>query len=637
MIVIIDEGIDKDHPRLKNCRITGATIIEEGTGIRVEYDEFSDSSGHGTAVAAIIHKIVPETDIYSIKMFSPTGRITENLLSEALLFCNRLSNISVVNISMGVAKTRASTKLYDACLQVYQSGITIVAASHNFVALQCYPAAFPFVYAVGCGLVKSKLQYHYADSAERKILAKGGSQRIAWKDQTYKISAGTSFATAHFSGILEKIATSTENRNYNIDDLIKSNSTPDIEEFLYIQKKSELIASQNEVLQPDALNKLGQELFVSDSALRSSKLAVFPASEKEIKTVTELSDSMSANLVLAIDYPRNFADLLKRKQNPNKDLPVIARELKDNELHLFDTIAIGYFMDMPVESNIIFGTKLIEECLKKNKNILLFDNDVYHLVNRIIQSKCPSYTGRIRISTVDKPVIKKIKQFSHLPDINVPVLAVIGTSSRQGKFTTQIRVREIIQNKGYKVSLISTEPQGVLFDAAFTFPYGYNSNIVLPLTEWHRELETIFRGVQHFNKPNIILTGIQGGVLPRKAVKQSLKAGSILSSMHYLTSVAPDAVFCSVNPTDSVEHIQQTIETVYNFCKSPCLLCMMTPLTREFEENGGISLKKYRLLGYEEMKDRMDNLSSELGIPVINVMDTQSEMTIISAIEDFFS
>lgn len=637
MIVVIDEGVDSNHSRLKNCSITGVNICDKGGTICIEHGDFNDQSGHGTAVAAIIHKIVPETPIFSIKLSSDTGRLSENLLSEAIIFCQTLSDVSIVNISMGVANSRASAKLYEACSSLYLSGVPIVAASHNFITLQCYPAGLPFVYSVGCGLVRSRFDYHYANIEEKKILAKGGSQRIAWKDNSFKISSGTSFAAAHFSGILQKMINSTDTPRSQIDDLIKSHSTAGIEEFIYIQKKTELIASQDTVLDRKAMTNLGEDLFTSKKSRFPRNIAVFPASEKETKTLIELSESMSASLILAIDYPRNFADLLRRQQNIRTKVPVIAREPKEEEFELFDTISIGYFMDMPVESNIIFGTRLIEECIKRNKNLILFDNDVHHLVNRVIHTRFPAYSGRIHLSTVKRSLLKDIRRFDHLPEVKVPVLAVIGTASRQGKFTTQIRVREILQQKGYKVSFISTEPQGALFDAAFTFPYGYNSNVELHLNEWGNRLATVIRGVQHFNAPSIILTGIQGGILPRSTINHTATSGSILASIHYLTGASPDAVFCSVNPTDSVDHIRQTIQTVYNYCKSPCLLCMMTPLTREFEVNGKRSLKKFRILDKEEMNKIMSKLSIEIGIPVIDVMQAESEKTIISTIEDFFS
>lgn len=46
--------------------------------------------------------------------------------------------------------------------------------------------------------------------------------------------------------------------------------------------------------------------------------------------------------------------------------------------------------------------------------------------------------------------------------ISTPVLAVCGTSSKQGKFTLQLELRKRFCEMGYKVGQIGTEPNSLL-------------------------------------------------------------------------------------------------------------------------------------------------------------------------------
>lgn len=631
MIAIIDQGIEKSHPKLENCIIYGVTITDNNGSITVGPYDFTDDTGHGTAVASIIHRIVPKQQLFSVKLVSSKKVITEPLLCAAIRFCSTLENLSVVNISMGIAKPRASLELQEACLELHRKKILVVAASHNFGSLPCFPSDLPSVISVGCGLVSNKLEYGYVD---HKVLAKGCTQRIAWRNGGFKISSGTSFATAHFSAIIRAQLLNANTSYDHVEELIKKNYNPAVNEFIYIQRDYTLIADASDILDKDTLMKTGQGIFKPVKDLADSAIAVFPASDKEIKTIVELQDETTVNLKLIIDYPRNFANILRRAEI--SDSSVIAREPSRHEYNLFDTLVVGYFMDTPLESNIIFGQRLIEACIRQNKNIVVFDNDVFHVVKKSIE-KNPMYTGQVTFTALDKKTVLSLNSFQHLPPISVPVLSVIGTGSKQGKFTTQIRLKRILEKAGHKVSLVSTEPQGVLFRSAFTFPYGYNSNVAIPLSEWENKLDTIMRGVQYFDNPSIILTGIQGGILPRDFMVRKSRSQSIFASMHFLSGVRPDAVLCAINPNDSSEHIKQTIQTVNNYCKSSCILCMMTPFVRNVQEDSTGLVKKNRHLDAEEMQLIMIRLSEELGLPVIDIMDTDNDSMILQTIEQFFS
>lgn len=638
-IAIIDEGVDAGHTRLLDSKVIGYTIKEsDGNLYSLGTDPHMDATGHGTAIASIIHKIVPEAELHSVRLFAAGGKISEQLLTEGIKHCLNIEGLRVVNISMGIAVSTPSSALFNACRTLSESGVLIVASSHNFPHVECFPAHFPFVYSVGCGLVKNKNEYSYNENKKTKVLAKGGLQRIAWADNGYKISSGTSYATAHFTGILSGLIIDNGPKNeQELKALIVSNSSKDLAEFIYISKNYDIISSGTRQLNQAEQDVLGRNLFTPAKIDFAKKIAVFPSSEKEIRTIIEFRNQIRGELVLSIDYPRSISSTTGKTSASASVFLAINREPGKEELDLFDTIVIGYFLDIPVESNIIFGNRLLKSCILSNKNFIVFDNDVFDHLNRLVKEIYPEYAGKIHFTSVRKAVVDDIKNFRHLPKIQTSVLACVGTGSKQGKFTNQMRVKEILSAQGYRVSQLSTEPQGAVVGSAFTFPFGHNANVEIKFRDWTSNIETILRGIQHYNKPDLIITGIQGGILPRAFNMDTSKAGSILTPIQYLLGVRPDAIICTIHPTDTVELVQQTIQTVKNYCNSTCLFCTMSPVYNELKNINNMWVKNSRVLEKDEMRAIMDDFSVKLGTPVFDIMDLENDEKILKCITNFFS
>ncbi|WP_298733933.1 S8 family serine peptidase [uncultured Chitinophaga sp.] len=636
-IIIIDQGVDAGHTRLKDCRISGDTIRKRNESFLIERGVFHDITGHGTAIAAIIHKLAPDMELYMLKLTSETGIITEDLLCKGLNWCLAVEGAVVVNISLGIATNTPSVALHEACQSLHKAGITVVAAVHNFPREDCYPAHFPFVYGVACGLIRNKHEYNFIGDGKTNILAKGTSQRVAWKDNAFKITAGTSYATAHFSGILgAAIARNPGMTTEEISAYVKEHSNPEIQELSYIKRDDALLVSTEKGMSPGERDARGRVLFTAERTAHVNRLAVFPSSEKELGTLLEFPGEVTAKVTLVIDYPRMRANVMQTQKSEDQG-PVVRRDLLPHEYDDFDTLAVGYFLDVPVDANILFGTRLLINCIKRNKNFVVLDNEVHDYIHKLVSRNHPSYSGRILMPAINKEMIRELEHFQYMPQVSAPVLSLIGTGSKQGKITAQLRIRQILKRAGYDVSHVSTEPQGVLLGSSFIFPYGYKGNVEAKLTSWNRLLDTAMKCVQYYNQPDIILTGIQGGILPRVTYVNEAAGGSVLTSMHYLMGVRPDAVICAINPADPSDLIRQTIQTVYNFCKVPTLMCVMTPWEKQVETNAGHAFSSQELLPPAEMRSRMDAYAAELDLPVIDIMDNKNDALVLDVIQRHFS
>jgi uncharacterized NAD-dependent epimerase/dehydratase family protein len=208
----------------------------------------------------------------------------------------------------------------------------------------------------------------------------------------------------------------------------------------------------------------------------------------------------------------------------------------------------------------------------------------------------------------------------------------VGTGSKQGKITTQLRIKNILQRAGYNVSHISTEPQGVVLGADFVFPYGHKSDVYIKQEVWSTFLDTTLRGVQEYNHPNIIITGTQSHTIP-KNITLAVTPGSAFDSLCYLTGVRPDVIVCTISPDDTAEYIQRTIQTIEIFCgKVKLLFYVLSPLV-----GNGKDLSNYNFLSMEELNKKMNALSKILGRPVINIMDNDQNSFILNSIQDALS
>jgi uncharacterized NAD-dependent epimerase/dehydratase family protein len=214
----------------------------------------------------------------------------------------------------------------------------------------------------------------------------------------------------------------------------------------------------------------------------------------------------------------------------------------------------------------------------------------------------------------------------------------VGTSNKQGKITAQLRLKEILMSDGYKVSHVSTEPQGALLGADFVFPYGYKSTVEINEDLWGKMISIVMKGVEKYNSPHVIISGTQGIFIPRTRSSSELSNEGMLSSLHYMSGVLPDAVICAINPQDSVELIQDLLKTVEIFSRAKFLFFVMTPWLRNFKQGTEQNtIATHRILDGKEMVEKMLYFQNQLGFPVIDIMDRTNDSFILKTIENAFT
>ncbi len=150
-VVVIDTGIDTEHPDLK---VSGGVNLAFDAGPQAEWD---DCVGHGTHVAGIIAAknnkigvvgVAPDVDLYAARVFACSQEFTTTAWIVGAMDWSIENGMQVANLSLGAAA--GSFAEQEAMARAEEAGIVIVAASGNESAISVnYPAAYETVVAVG--------------------------------------------------------------------------------------------------------------------------------------------------------------------------------------------------------------------------------------------------------------------------------------------------------------------------------------------------------------------------------------------------------------------------------------------------------------------------------------------------------
>ncbi len=619
-IGVIDSGIDISHQRMKQCKISGVSISKNGD---FYYDNnFFDNLGHGTGIASIIHKMAPDAELVAIRVFHTILVCTEDIIIEAINWCC-INNIDIINMSLGIFTKNPKKELYEVCKTAINKGIIIVAAGGDNPGSECYPAFFPEVFGVCSGNIKDRYQFGKLINEPIEFIARGNMQRIASINGNFTFADGSSYACAYFSGIVaNQIKLETEKLSViELKNKLLQLATPDVKLLKPNNQEKELPL----IIQKD-LDSIGRKLLNNSSKYAwIGKLALFPASEKEIKAIINFREICEFSITKFLDYPKTINII-------DPGIEVQDWMLSDSELKEFDTLVVGYFYENPFQGNVNFGFELIKKAISANKNLYFFDATLKDIIQR--QYISTDYTGYIYCPVVDWEMYEEIKSFRYQP-MQTPVLSLIGTSSKQGKFTVQLKLKEILVKEGYNIAHISTEPQGELLGAVFSFPMGYNPTVQFPQGKWPPFLRSLNKAIEYHIRPDLILSGIQSWTIPTIITEES---ENTFRSLYYLIGLNPDAVICSINPNDPIKRIRQNVAALRLVSKAKVLLYAISPIETNYAINkGNILVSKQRTLSRKDLDERIIYYENHLNASVINILDTVNQSFILNSIINFFS
>lgn len=194
-IAVLDSGIDRGNTIPKGYH----NITDEDTAPWY----FEDMTGHGTSVSGIIQNIVPNAEIYSVKVLDSENKTQLSKVVEGIYWCIE-NDIKVINMSFGTLQY--SKILEQAVDDAYKAGIIMVASAGNKDEQGIdYPAAFEKVISVGAVDSQGEKTEESSKGKGLDIMAPGKQVVSDGLYGTNIVVGGTSIATPHVTGAVALI------------------------------------------------------------------------------------------------------------------------------------------------------------------------------------------------------------------------------------------------------------------------------------------------------------------------------------------------------------------------------------------------------------------------------------------------
>lgn len=548
-IAIVDTGVDLSHKAFERIRrVTGLTVEQnEDASLTIIPNVFEDEVGHGTSILEIITQHIDVVEVHVVKVKGYQGQYTEELIEEGIRQALLTEGVRIINVSMGIITDAPSARLKTLCEQAFRKDVFIVASANSDTTKPCYPAYFDHVFGVGKGYFVSHKQFHYAPVNKINILAKGSHQRIAVLNNAYTYSNGTSFATAHFTGILFNLIQKTEPANWEetIRVIREKSSSPIIDVPLNFTKSEEVLSA--------AISSDSEFSFYAGLDESVQKIALFPINGAEMTSLLSCKKAFARQIVLGIDFPGTQPPINAL------GLPFIDRIPAKAELRLFDTVVLG---DITSEYGIdSFKHDVLRTFIRSDKNIITWNRPIYLILQQIIQQDYASYQGKIYCPYYSETFLKEsYLNLSLPPSEDIPSLVIIKMNAAlEGTFYQQT-ISESLKQGGYTPSNIVVEPHGVLFKHLdMLFPYTVKRMVDLEWEKWEVFLRLAKRAIAYAKKPDIFLSGVGQLSLGAKVPATSENhIDGLLKSTVFIKGVSPDAYIGIIGNKADFDRVEAT-------------------------------------------------------------------------------
>lgn len=522
-VILIDTGLVDDY---EDSRIIGGcSIIANDNSFDVQ-EGYMDYIGHGTATTDIILRHSQNVEIYVVRIYEEDLFISEEKLCLALKYVKEHLTYDIIQISSGLLSY--SCKMHALIKQIVNEDNKFVISAFDNEGGISYPAAFVEVF--GIDINPSYRKKDEFDIIEDGVIdLRGGDVffRVPWINKGKNIVKGTSFLTSYFTAWITEHCEGNLNKKYVLSKLKK------LAIDIYLNDTKEKIISSTEFV-------------------KNIKQAITFPFNKEIYCLAAFEDLLPFKIVGYYDVKHKFivgkkiSEVLKYTDNS-----AVIENVDDIDWNGdFDTVICGHLSEISFITKKNYLRIILELCREHHKKAYVFD-DLGLLDEKYRNTK-----------TLFSPIIPTNlnlrNHFGKLRTCNKPVLAVLGTSSRQGKYSIQLKIVEEFRARGIKVDGIATEPTGALFGFSEMYACGYGSNNNLSSREMIRVLNDMVFKLES-QDIELIITGGQSGTIAYDIRNESLIP---LEQYAYLIGVNPDGVILCVNEIDDLIYVKKTINFI---------------------------------------------------------------------------
>lgn len=604
-LVIVDSGVNIAHPAIKDCNINGLCfnfISDEEFTINTNID---DDIGHGTAVYYLISRYLENESVLNVKVFAEGFEPNTAQIIEVLNYIKNNISCKMIHLSNGIVFCDEKKRLQDVCRSLTQNGVIIVCAFENTGIISC-PAAFNEVIGVDWSLsCRRTNEFEFVENSCLNIRGIGTAQRVPWTGDTYSYVSGSSFAAPHVTGEILK---------QHISNKLAFNKADILLHFQSIAKRA---------FPCKPTQRAGNSSFAIKKAI------MFPFN-KEMHSLARFNKLLNFEVANYYDVGclgnvgKSVGNILSGTKNLS-DKMILNYDQIEWESN-FDTVILGHTKDI----SSIIGRDLIKEvldnCIKYKKNLYCFDDLAFYDAECSQIRKIGCYIYYPYIGSENVPV----NRFGKLHSIGKPLLMVMGTSSKQGKFTLQLTLREMFLKNGYRVGQLGTEPSSLLFGMDEVYPMGFGSTVKIQNTEAISVINQLLHNIEE-KDPDIVLLGAQSHTL-------QLNTGNTgfypLMNYELLLASDPDAIILCVNYQDSIDYIKRCILFLENFIDTKVISIVLFPMEKNYKWN--VLGVNSRIVSKDKLEAYRGDLKQNFKLPVFQLDDEKHMQELFNDVIDYF-
>jgi len=181
-VAIVDSGIDATHPDVGE--VAGGVVLEFDPDaedfVRSHEGPHDDLYGHGTACAAIIRKVAPAAEIYSVRVLG------ERLTGKGVVFAAGLrwaidNEMQVANLSLSTGRHDYYGLFHEIADDAYFRNVMLVCAVNN-VPTPSFPSLYSSVFSVAAHARIDPFGFDYNPRPPVEFGAPGIDIEVAWQD-----------------------------------------------------------------------------------------------------------------------------------------------------------------------------------------------------------------------------------------------------------------------------------------------------------------------------------------------------------------------------------------------------------------------------------------------------------------------
>lgn len=582
-IGVIDTGVNDDSSIFHEIPVCTSVI-----------QSAKSNTLHGTAVCAQIINVCKNIELYLYSVFDEDYYINEKHLIEILNYIYINEKLDIINMSFGIVEPELKEEIEDICNKIYNNGTIIVSAFDNNGAMS-YPACLPFVLGVSASdNIYPSSAFLCTYGSEVDIVGSNALKKIK-VDEQYVAVRGTSFVAPIITGTVAKIFIE-KGKRYSISDIKGELENYSLKKIVYEEKVPFAKA-------PFKINK-----------------AIVLIANKENHALMRFCSDLPFEIIGFYDFKYffNVGKNISQVANLENETAYIIKGIEsicwDEE---FDTVIFGHinrFADKIGKNKIL---NILEKCQQYNKSIFSYDSFLYEefIKDNATLKNLVSYHSHIKKDMVPKG------RYGKLWYIDKPVLSIMGTRTKLGKFTLQQKLRKEFNNQGYKIGYLSTEPSGELFGADEVFPYGYNSSVDILFEEYIPTVNEMLHNIARNEHYDLIMTGSQSGTVPYDFGNMSR---IVFPQIMFLYATAPDAVILCISCDDDTAYIKRTMKFIESSCDTVVIAIVIFPIKKEMGFVG--QFKDVNIIDTKEYYDLKSELSKELGRTVFLFNDLEIKL-----------